>query len=256
MSTASEAWVKNMEQNALPVRSGNASFQVAPQGFALYFSQANNIQEPYLVRVPKGYDPSRAMPVVVFLHGAILAKDSFQYKDPAIAAEPVFSAADTLNAIVVFPFARQDFKWVNQPAVFENIINIVQQVEATYNVDKKKIFIGGISMGGIATFWFINNKPDIFAGFYTFSAVLRTSDDIKFSNLTASKPLYSINAKDDPVFSYKEMEQTFQQHTNEAPGWHFSTVETGGHRFIYGKGGTHYVQSVIRELLHPLRLKL
>ena len=251
-----DVWLTNIKRNALPEQSAQAVFRAAPAGFALYFSRAGEINVPYLVRVPKGYDPARPTPVVLFLHGAILAKDSFQYKDPEISNEPVFSIADSLNALVVFPFARADFKWSGVSPAYENIINIIQQVERDYNVDKRKIFIGGISMGGIATFWFINNKPDIFAGFYTFSAVPRANGGVNFGNLSNGKPLYSLNAKDDPIFPYTEMQQAFEQHKNEAPGWHFSTVETGGHRFIYGAGGAHYVQTVIRQLVRPLQLKL
>ena len=142
---SADAWQKLIRGNALNTSSG--AFQPPRSGFALYFSRAGNVSEPYLVYVPKSYNPLNSSPVVVFLHGAILAKDSFQYKDPSIANEPIFTIGETLNTIVVFPFARTDFKWSGQSPAFGNIISIVKQVERDYNVDKKKVFIGGISMG-------------------------------------------------------------------------------------------------------------
>ena len=248
-TVTSDDWLRTIAGNAVK-KPSPASFPAANPGYALYFSQAGQIKVPYLVRVPKNYDPARPASVVVFLHGAILAKDSFQYKDPAIANEPIFSVADTLNTIVVFPFARSDFKWSGQSGAFMNIMSVISKMESDYNVDHTKIYIGGISMGGIATFWFINHKPELFAGFYTFSAAPHGPDDaIKYINITNSKPLFSLNAKDDPVFSYTDMEAAYKEHKGEAPGWHFSTVETGGHRFIYGKDGDKYVQSVIGSLL-------
>ncbi len=217
-------------------------------GFALYFVRAGAIDVPYLVYIPASYSPLNPMPVVVFLHGAILAKDSFQYKDPSIANEPVFSIAEPLNTIVVFPFARADYKWAGTSGSYRTVLDIVNRVKETYNTSS--VYIGGISMGGIATFWFVNNHPETFAGFYTFSAAPHSNDgEIKYSNITKSKPLYSLNAKDDPVFSCTDMEAAYQQHKSEAAGWHFSTVETGGHRFIYGKGGDKYVKSAIGSLL-------
>ena len=245
----SPAWVNLITRNALKDPAGKGSFAAAPKGPALYFIKAGDIQVPYLVRVPKGYDPSKPTPVIVFLHGAILVKDSFQYKNPAIENEPAFWVADSFNVLVIFPLARTDFKWTDQTPVFENIVSIVNQVEGYYNVDKKKIFIGGISMGGIATFWFINHKPEMFAGFYAFSAIPRTDGDIHYSNITKSKPLYTFNAKDDPVFSYTEMEQAYQKHKNEAPGFHFSTVETGKHRFLYSAQGVRIMYSLVGDLL-------
>ncbi len=244
-------WLKTITANAINKAPNRTSFLKAPSGPALYFTKAGDIDVPYLVYVPIGYDPARSQPAAVFLHGAILARDSFQYKSAEIAVEPIFSIADTFNTIVIFPFARQDFKWAGgQIQAFENIIAIIKQVEQDYNIDKKKIYIGGISMGGNATFWFINNKPEMFAGFYTFSAMPGSGGNtMKYANITTQKPLYSINAKDDPVFPYIDVEAAHQQHKDEAPGWHFSTVETGGHRFIYSKGGDKYVKSLLSNLL-------
>ena len=237
---SNEEWLSTIKRNAADKKPG----------YALYFSQAGAISVPYLVYIPKSYNLAKAIPAVVFLHGAILAKDSFQYKDPSIANEPVFSIADACNTIIIFPFARQDFKWSGQEAAFENIIAIMKQVEQDYNVDKKRVYLGGISMGGNATFWFINNRPEMFAGFYTFSAMPRsTTAPIKFSNITKEKPLFSVNAKDDPVFPYTDVKATYELHKKEAPGWHFESVETGGHRFIYANGGSNYVKTIINNLL-------
>ena len=129
---------------------------------------------------------------------------------------------------------------------FANIITILGKVEQHYNVDKKKVYIGGISMGGIATFWFVNHKADVFAGFYAFSAMPHS---LEFSHLSKDKPLYTMNAKDDQTFSYSEVMEIYEQHKKEAPDWHFNTIETGGHRFIYNPGGTSYVKSLIGSML-------
>jgi predicted alpha/beta-fold hydrolase len=81
----------------------------------------------------------------------------------------------------------------------------------------------------------------------------RSGEGIKYANLTKDKPLFSLNAKDDPVFPYTEMESAWQQHKNEAPGWHFATVETGGHRFIYNNDGVKELKSLLSKLLNANR---
>ncbi len=250
-SLSGDQWLATINAGSLNTPHSYHNYKsggLISHGFALYFARAGNIDVPYLVYVPASYRPSKPTPVVVFLHGAILAKDSFQYKDPSIAKEPVFSIAESLNTIVVFPFARADYKWAGTSGAYRTVLDILSRVKETYNTSS--IYIGGISMGGIATFWFINNKPEIFAGFYTFSAAPHSPEGaIKYSNITNSKPLFSLNAKDDPVFPYTDMEVAFKDHKGEAPGWHFSTVEAGGHRFIYGNGGDQYVKNVIGSLL-------
>jgi len=248
----SKDWLGKINANAINKPTRPNAFMAAHPGYALYFTKVGEMSVPYLVYVPKNYSPSNSCPMVVFLHGAILAKEDFQYKDPAIADEPIFSIGDTYNTIVVFPFGKSGFMWPAQLAAKENILEIVKDVQARYNIDKRKIFLGGISMGGISTFWFISNKPDVFAGFYAFSAMPRLSDGaVKFSNITKDKPLYSMNAKDDPGFSFNEVREIYEQHKQEAPGWHFGSVETGGHRFIYANGGKEIVKGLLGNLLKP-----
>jgi poly(3-hydroxybutyrate) depolymerase len=244
--TTEAQWLQSISQHALhnaPTRYGKA-----PAGLALYFSQAGTISVPYLVYVPKGYDPAQPSKLVVFLHGASLATDSFQYKNPEMAHEPIFSIGDVYNALVVFPFARTDFKWSGgQTDAFENIFRIISQVAENYHVDTKHIYIGGQSMGGKATWWFVNHKPEVFAGFYTFSAM--PSEDAKFQNITTSKPLYALHAKDDQMIPFSEADAIYQKHRSKAPGWHFNAVPTGGHKFIYGKDGERLVRELFAGLL-------
>ena len=242
-----EQWLKMITGNALGKANRRDAFLKPQPGYALYFSQSGAVNEPYLVYVPKSYDPARANSVVVFLHGAILAREEFQYKNVENTSEPIFSIADELNTIIIFPFARANFRWSGDSPAFENIMNMIKQVEGNYNVDKKKIYIGGISMGGNGTFWFVNNKPDVFAGFYTVSAL--PGADVKFSNINPQKPLYSVNAKDDGTFPFSEVNEAHEQYKSKTTGWHFSTVETGGHRFIYAKGGDRYLKTLVGDLM-------
>lgn len=104
-------WIHLITENAL-TEAGNArQFKQPRAGFALYHSVAGMISQPFLVYIPERYDALKPSRLVVFLHGAILARDSFMWSDPSIAREPVFSIADSLNCIVLFPFGRNDFKW-------------------------------------------------------------------------------------------------------------------------------------------------
>ncbi len=251
MAQQDDAWVKTIRSHSVHYAEGKGVYSNAQEGFALYFSDAGNIRVPYIVYVPKGYDPGKPTKLVVFLHGAILAQDSFQYKDPAIANEPIFSVADMYNTIVLFPFARNDFKWTGaDPVVYENVIRQIKETEKRYNIDQKRVYIGGISMGGIATFWYVNHHPDLFAGFYTFSAIPRQAEGpVKFKNITKEKPMYSLHAKDDPGFTYTDILQIYEANKKEAPGWDFSAVETGGHRFIYNPNGKGILQALLGKLL-------
>jgi predicted peptidase len=238
------AWMQTISSNIVMSPNKPGTFAMARQGFALYYSDAGNEKVPYLVYVPKGYDPTKATPVVVFLHGAILARDNYyHHTDPSIANEPVFSVGDAYNTLVVFPFAKSGFAWPAQEAANENVLKMIEQVKERYNVNSRKIVLGGISMGGSGTYWFINNKAENFAGFFTFSAI---PHDLDFSKVK-TRPLYSLYAKDDPGCPNNELTEYRNQH--KVDGWYVSVVETGGHRFIYNPGGEQYVRSIVGMFL-------
>ncbi len=244
-------WLTAINNNRIQKPANNEAFNPAPAGYALYFSKVDTLNVPYLVYVPKSYDPSNAYSLIVFLHGGVVSMDSFQYKNEACAGEPIFSIADKHNAIVLYPFGRKDFGWVKQQKAFENIITTITAITQTYNINRQNIVLGGMSDGAAAAFWFITNKPELFKAFYAISPYPKLfTGSINYQNITAGKPLYSIIAKDDEVFSYTKVKAIYDQHTMEAPGWHFDSVAAGNHGFMYEDAGVSIINKLFDTLLN------
>lgn len=246
---ANQIWLQTIEKNAIAKYPSSENFHNAPHGFALYFSKVDSLNVPYLVYVPKNYDSSKPHSLIVFLHGGV-SIDSFQYKNASFASgEPIFTIADKYNDVVLYPFGRKDYGWVKQQDAFENIIVEISKVEQTYYIKKNNVFLGGMSDGGRATFWFITHYPQTFSAFYAFSPIPKLyHSEINFKNITENKPLYSINAKDDEVYSFSKVKSIYEQHTKEAPGWHFDSVETGNHGFIYGDSGLVIIANLFDKM--------
>lgn len=222
-----EEIVKNQITESIP-------FNQAESGFALYFTEAEGLKVPYVVFVPKKYQSSKPVKVIFFLHGGVNSVNEFYYQNADVKKEPIFSVGNHFNAIVIYPFAKKDFGWMNQIKAFENIFTILNDVEKKYNVDKNKIYLGGMSNGGTATFWFASRKDTPFKTFYAFAPnpVLNIGA-IPFENITKDHPLYTISAKDDYVFGYNEVLKVYNDNKSKAKGWNFQTLETGSHEFIY-----------------------
>lgn len=222
-----EEIVKNQITESIP-------FNQAESGFALYFTEAEGLKVPYVVFVPKKYQSSKPVKVIFFLHGGVNSVNEFYYQNADVKKEPIFSVGNHFNAIVIYPFAKKDFGWMNQIKAFENIFTILNDVEKKYNVDKNKIYLGGMSNGGTATFWFASRKGTPFKAFYAFAPnpVLNIGA-IPFENITKDHPLYTISAKDDYVFGYNEVLKVYNDNKSKAKGWNFQTLETGSHEFIY-----------------------
>jgi len=248
-----QQWTAQLKGRAIPAAVGDR-YAEPSAGLALYFLHGDTTAMPYLVYVPRRYDPAKASGVVIFLHGAILARPQYQYSKIEIADEPIFAAATDWDVLVVFPFAKSDYKWSGKSGAYEDVVSILKEVEQHYRTNEKQVYIGGISMGGIATFWYVNHHPELFKGFYTFSAMPALQDEeIKWGNITRERRMFSVHAKDDMVFPCADVERIYKQHRAEAPGWYFGTVESGGHRFIYSGKGPRYVQTELELFLTDRR---
>lgn len=218
----------------------------AEPGFALYSINADSIEVPYLVYVPKNYQLNNSTKLIVYLHGGVVSTENFTYDNYQTQDEPIFSLAEYYNAIILYPFAKKDFGWVNQVKAFENILSIVKEVEKKYSINKKEIYLGGMSNGGSATFWFATNHSNLFKGFYAFSADPKLKiEDINFSKI--KKPFYMLNAKDDNVFKFNEVESIYLKEHNK--NWHLESLENGNHGFIYQENGTEVMKSLLDKLI-------
>ncbi|RFS20477.1 hypothetical protein DVR12_18075 [Chitinophaga silvatica] len=225
------AWNKEIVDHQIQAQ---VPFQKASEGFALYFTKVDELEVPYIVYVPKGYNPATSYPAIVFLHGGVVSVNEFFYKSSDVRKEPIFSIGEQFQSIIIYPFAKKDFGWVNQEKAFENVFTVVRMVEAKYNVNKERIYLGGMSNGGTAAFWFASQKETPFRAFYAFSAnpILKIGA-INFENITSKHPLYTIHSKDDEAFKYNEVARVYKENKSKAEGWKFETIKEGTHGFIY-----------------------
>lgn len=110
------------------------------------------------------YEPENAgapFPVILFLHGAgESGSDGLRQTTvgigPAIAREP-----ERFPALVVFPQASRGYGWrgFNLAAA----VAALDDVEARYAVDRARVAVTGISMGGYGTWLLALRQPERFA---------------------------------------------------------------------------------------------
>jgi predicted esterase len=141
---------------------------------------ANEIM-PYRVYVPKGYAASKAMPLVIALHGLGANEDSFfdSYSQlpPQLAEKHGFLMAAPLG------FRRDGFYGsgvaggsdVSERRKREysekDVLEVLRLTKAAYNVDDSRIYLIGHSMGAIGT-WALGAKyPQTWAALVAFSGV-------------------------------------------------------------------------------------
>ena len=134
---------------------------------------------PYRILFPENYDKTKSYPLVLFLHGAgergkdnekQLVHGSSLFTDP--------QNRENYPAIVVFPQCPENDFWapVHQEGkdfVFLNtkkptpsmqlVIRLLNKITKEEAVDKNRIYVLGLSMGGMGTFDLICRQPKKFA---------------------------------------------------------------------------------------------
>jgi polyhydroxybutyrate depolymerase len=111
------------------------------------------------IHIPPQYDNSKAVPLVLFLHGA--------GGDPEIASNPYFGwseKADREGFIVAYPGAKSDDpndvgRWHYNVMYGKGVQSktrdtgflrtVIERMESRYAIDGKRIFLAGFSLGGM-----------------------------------------------------------------------------------------------------------
>jgi poly(3-hydroxybutyrate) depolymerase len=121
-------------------------------------------QISYSLFLPRQYKKTKAMPLVIALHGAGVSPDSI--------ANGFASAADKYGYIIAAPMGYNVRGWygVKGPTDAEtasrseqDVMNVLDMVREEFNIDPRRIYIAGHSMGGIGAVHIAAMHPDIFA---------------------------------------------------------------------------------------------
>lgn len=244
-------WLKLIAKNRIkPERDGR--FRKSKRGtYALYFTEVDSLQVPYLVYIPTTYNESTPTQAIVYLHGGVVSQDHFQHTEPELVDEPIFATGEASGSIVIYPFGKRSFGWAKQVKAFQNIYTVLDSVKKRYNLDVDKLYLGGMSNGGTATFWFASHRNNIFTGFFAISANPQLEiGGINFENMSQGKPFYSLHAKNDKVFRYDNVLEIYHNNKSMATDWHFETIDSGGHGFIYDPDkGVQILSALLEEMI-------
>ena len=130
-------------------------------GFLDRSLNVDGTQRHYQVFVPRAYDPTRAWPVVLFLHGGLQdGTDGYQPTGDGIGSA-IRRAADRFPAIVVFPQAREEQQWADDEADFA--LQTLDAAEREFNIDADRVYLTGLSRGGRGAYYIAYRHADRFA---------------------------------------------------------------------------------------------
>jgi predicted peptidase len=135
--------------------------------------------------LPKNYDATKKYPLVLLLHGS--GERGNNNEAQLVHGWKLFlqdSVRDKYPAIVVFPQCPRNSYWSSVQFVFDSstkkrafnfpaeskptiamkmVISLLDELEDSYKLDKDRLYVGGLSMGGMGTFEVVKRRPKYFA---------------------------------------------------------------------------------------------
>jgi predicted peptidase len=180
---------------------------------------------PYLLYLPKEYGTKETnWPVMLFLHGrgessgplAIVKK----WGPPRLV-----DRGEHLPYIVVSPQCPREDSW-NRPTQQGLLVKLIEEVSTKYKVDKKRIYLTGLSMGGYGSWRLAADHPDLFAAVVPICGGGDAKDGAKLKDL----PIWIFHGTEDTSVPLKRS-QDMVDAIKEAGGTRvrFTTLEHIGH---------------------------
>jgi predicted esterase len=151
-----------------------------------------NISVNYLLYLPQDYskDTSKLWPLMVFLHGSGESGADIQ-KVKMHGPPKLIEQGRQYPFIVVSPQAPENEGW--EPQV---IIRLIRSIQSKYKVDKERIYLTGLSMGGFGTWNIATKFPSVFAAIAPVCGGGDTTEVMKLKHM----PVWCFHgAKDDVV---------------------------------------------------------
>jgi predicted peptidase len=128
----------------------------------LVHKDADGKEAKYVVFVPKAYTGDKPYPAILFLHGAGETGTDGKKQAEVGLGKAIRAQEDSFPFIAVFP-QSQKRNWQANSEDGKRAIAILDEVEKKYKVDKKKVYLSGLSMGGYGTWSFVAAYPDRWA---------------------------------------------------------------------------------------------
>lgn len=182
---------------------------------------------PFRYFVPPGYDPSQAYPLILFLHGAGERgnDNEAQLNNDANGAMRLLDDAN-LAQQPVFMVAPQCFTngwWGGAP--LETAVAIVDQLAADYSIDPQRIYITGVSMGGMGAWAAVAAHAQRFAAAVPMSG----NGDTGAANAVSAVPFWFFHAANDPTVGVAGSDALVAALRNAGANTVYTRYDEGGH---------------------------
>lgn len=207
---------------------------------------ANGDSMPFRILYPENFNPAEKYPLVLFLHGR---GESGRDNEKQLTHGARLFLKDTLQtnypAIVVFPQCPADSYWANvkiqadargkrtfhfvkggEPtAAMRALLGLTEALTEKPFVDGDRVYVGGLSMGGMGTFELLRRKPRLFAAAFAICGGDHPANVKKYRKV----PLWVFHGARDEVVPVSFSEAIVQQLRKKGARVNFTVYPDANH---------------------------
>lgn len=126
------------------------------------YKNADGHESEYVVFVPHDYTGDKPFPLILFLHGAGETKGGQKMPVDVGIGTAIRKSEKSFPFITIIPQSEKR-TWAAGSEDGKRAMAILGEVEKSYKVDPKRIYLTGLSMGGFGTWSFAAAHPDKWA---------------------------------------------------------------------------------------------
>ncbi|HVS93757.1 MAG TPA: prolyl oligopeptidase family serine peptidase [Mucilaginibacter sp.] len=215
--TAAKLFVKSALILCLSIPLLSRAQQESPFDRGTYISKKDTM--PYRILFPLDFDATKKYALIIVLHGA---GERGNDNEAQLKYGPKLFLNDTTRikypAIVVYPQCPKNGWWSNtkvsqdsaghysfqfveggEPTTaMQDLLGLLSQLLEKPYVNKHRVYVGGLSMGGMGTFEILRRRPDVFAAAFAMCG----GDNTLNAKIYAKKvPLWIFHGEKDNVVS-------------------------------------------------------
>ena len=172
----------------------------------------------YLLYLPEGYDARDNWPLMIFLHGSGERGDDLElvkkHGPPKLAYEM------SLPFVIVSPQCPEGKRWETEP-----LIELIDHILSELPVERQKIYLTGLSMGGFGTWNLAAAFPDYFAAIVPICGGGNPSDACKMKDI----PAWVFHGQDDKVVPVEKSQEMVDALKNCGGRVKFTVYPDTGH---------------------------
>lgn len=139
------------------------------------------------------------LPLILYLHGASARGDTFANHASMGLPAHIREAPVNENFLLLSPLCPQGIEWKDS-AMCDAVNELVDSVASFYSVDKRRMYVTGVSMGGLGCWMMCARNP----GKWAASVPMCGGGNPVYAKLVKDVPMWFFHSEDDNVIGVEE----------------------------------------------------